>query len=108
MKILGLSWIIVLLLSFHLFAQESDKKAKIKFNIIFTVNGMTCEGCAESVRSVLKQINGVESYEVKFKENLVLVSYDPKIVSEETIEKELKKTDFEIIKKKKDKKVGQK
>jgi copper chaperone len=45
--------------------------------IQLNVQGMTCNGCVNSVRNVLKDIPGVESVEVSLEQKRATVSFDP-------------------------------
>ncbi len=51
------------------------------------IEGMTCAGCAESVRHVLAQREGVTSVEVSFEKKQAVMTFDPaKVTLEELIE----------------------
>ncbi|KAA3616805.1 MAG: heavy-metal-associated domain-containing protein [Calditrichaeota bacterium] len=104
MKIFKIIIINLVLIAANLFAQDENKKAKTSYEITFTVNGMTCEGCVEHVQETLKAVNGVTGYDVKRKENLAVVEFDPKVTNAVKIEEALKKTNFEIKKQAKDEK----
>lgn len=41
------------------------------------VNGMTCQGCVRSVKSVLERVPGVSSAQVDLARGEAQVSYDP-------------------------------
>jgi copper chaperone CopZ len=51
----------------------------------FTVNGMTCNGCAGTVNNIIKMQKGVESVDVHYPENTAEVSFDESLISEEKI-----------------------
>ena len=59
---------------------------------------MTCEGCADFIKETLKNTPGVTDFDVSLEENRVIVEFDPDKTNEETIEKVLKETNFDIIK----------
>lgn len=42
----------------------------------YTVNGMKCDHCRQSVESALKGVNGVKSAEVSLEKGEAVVSYD--------------------------------
>ena len=88
----------LIFLSVGLFAQDADKKITKSYEMTFTVNGMTCEGCVAHVNKTLKEIEGVSAWDVKLKENLAVVEFDPKVTNGDKIEEALKKTGFEIKK----------
>ncbi len=102
MNILKTILLSVVVLSLNLFGQDTNKSAKTSYEITFTVNGMTCEGCVENVQNTLKAVKGVTGYDVQRKENRAIVEFDPKITNADKIEAALKKTSYEIIKEKKD------
>lgn len=52
-------------------ADSHDARATI------AVSGMTCDGCAQSVRLALAKVPGVKSAEVSFKEERAIVVFDP-------------------------------
>lgn len=45
------------------------------------VKGMTCSGCALSIKSRFKKVEGVSSIDVSFKNRQATVEYDPEKVS---------------------------
>ena len=51
------------------------------FQVLFTVEGMTCAGCAVSVQATLEQKPGVTSVEVNFDDKTARVKYDASRVS---------------------------
>jgi Hg(II)-responsive transcriptional regulator len=46
-------------------------------NATFTIDGMHCDGCAETIRALLKMEPGVQTSTVSFKERNARVLYDP-------------------------------
>ncbi|MDP2168082.1 MAG: heavy metal-associated domain-containing protein [Thermodesulfovibrionales bacterium] len=51
----------------------------------FTVEGITCAGCATDIETVLGNMDGVLKADVDYAENIVHVEYDPVEVQEEKI-----------------------
>ena len=49
----------------------------------FAVSGMTCNGCAGTVKNILAMQEGVESVNVRYPENDAQVSFDASKISEE-------------------------
>jgi len=45
--------------------------------VALKVEGMTCQGCARSVKKVLESVEGVQSAEVSLDRSEARVSYDP-------------------------------
>lgn len=58
-------------------ARETADTATVRLR----VEGMTCGGCAISVRLVLEGLGGVEDARVDYDAKLALVRYDPKKVT---------------------------
>lgn len=60
-------------------AGENEKQAELK------IEGMTCGGCALSVKSVVKKIDGVRDATVDWKKGRAVVTFDPERVTPEQI-----------------------
>ena len=99
MKLIKAITICFMLSTISVFAQDNKQIDKSSYEITFTVNGMTCVGCVEHVQETLKAIKGVTSFDVKQKENLAVVEFDPKVTDATKIEAAQKKTDYEVIRK---------
>ncbi len=52
---------------------------------VFDVQGMTCEGCAGTVRTAVEKLPGVKSVEVSLEKNQVVVVADPTKTAADTI-----------------------
>jgi copper chaperone CopZ len=50
--------------------------------LVATIGGMHCEGCAETIRALLKMEPGVQASTVSFKERNVRILFDPSATSE--------------------------
>ena len=73
--------VLALTLSVAAFSENKVQKVNIK------VEGMTCQGCVDKVKSALQKVEGVKEAEVSLKDNLALVTFD----ADKTNEKELRK-----------------
>ena len=99
--------ILLTLLAFGLTATISAQsetisdKTKVEIKTYF-VEGMTCQGCVNSVEKKLGKIDGVQKYEVDLEKGEAVVEYDPKKVNSEDIEKEFKKSPFKVTEKEKE------
>jgi len=102
MKIIRTLLISLILITANLYGQDEKNIEKSEYDITFSVDGMVCEGCVEHVQNTLKKVEGVTGYEVKLKENLAIVEFDPKITNADKIEVALKKTNFEVSVKQKE------
>lgn len=60
-------------------AAETEKQA------VLSIEGMTCGGCALSVKSVVKKIDGVRDAKVDWKKGRAVVTFDPDRVTAEQI-----------------------
>ena len=60
----------------------------------FHVEGMFCASCANHVRDALKKQDGIQSVIIKTKENLAVISFDPKKVTAQSIIKTIEGAGF--------------
>ena len=63
---------------------------------VFTVPGMMCNNCKETVEGASLGLPGVLSAEVNLPEKTATVSFDPNKVSVEVITKAIERTGFEV------------
>lgn len=54
-------------------------------NVLLKIEGMTCEGCAETVQRALERDEGVEEARVSWETGTAEVTYDPSAIDEERI-----------------------
>ncbi|SUO95423.1 heavy-metal-associated domain-containing protein [Suttonella ornithocola] len=52
---------------------------------IFTIDGMTCNGCANSVKNALESVPGISEVTVNLAEKQVAVVFDEKKISSQDI-----------------------
>jgi copper chaperone len=62
----------------------------------YKVVGMTCGGCENSVKRVVKQLPGVQGVEASHVEKKVNVFYDDNQVNEGQIMNQIKKLGYEV------------
>lgn len=60
----------------------------------FTVQGMTCSGCAVGVKATVKRLPGVQKVEASFEEGKAVVTYDPSKVTPEKIKPAIEKLGY--------------
>jgi periplasmic mercuric ion binding protein len=77
-----------LLLFFGTSGLAKDVKAEIR------VSGMTCGGCAVSVKSALTKVEGVKSAEVSHEKGLAVVVYDDTKTNAQQLREAINKTGF--------------
>lgn len=78
----------------QLFAAEKDTTTQEKV-VCYEVFGMDCPGCQSALEKQVKKIDGVANAKASFKEKQVVIEMKPGAkVSEEEIEKRIKKANF--------------
>ena len=60
----------------------------------FTIKGMNCDGCAQTIESVVGREGGVRKVEVSFATGEARVLYDPQAVTEDALAAAIKKLGF--------------
>ena len=81
-----LSFALVLLLAVSVISVAGEKKVEIK------VDGMTCNGCVNKVKTTLEESDGVKSAKVSLKENSAVILYDDSKTDEASLKKAIQKT----------------
>lgn len=61
----------------------------------YKVTGMTCGGCASSVRRVVSRNKGVDEVIVENMENKVVVTYDENLVNDDLIMSQITRLGFQ-------------
>ncbi|MGC9352238.1 MAG: heavy-metal-associated domain-containing protein [Mariniphaga sp.] len=73
-----------------------------KDSVLYEVSGMDCPGCQSTLEKQVKKIDGVADAKASFKEKQVVIELKPGAkVSDEEIEKRIKKANFTPGKKRK-------
>ncbi|AKA35421.1 MULTISPECIES: mercuric transport protein MerTP [Flavobacteriaceae] len=62
----------------------------------FTVEGMTCTGCENHVKSEVNKLDGILSVKASYKEGITIVKYDRTKVSEEQIINAINSTGYKV------------
>ena len=65
----------------------SAQSVEVNQTSLFTVEGMHCDGCADTVEVKLLNMRGVGSASVSFSNGTAKVSYDTNLVAAEKLEK---------------------
>ncbi|QWC00246.1 cation transporter [Mycoplasmatota bacterium] len=65
-------------------------------SVEYKVDGMTCSGCENSVKKVIKQLPGVHEVEASHIGKTVFVYYDEKQVKEGDIMNQVKKLGYQV------------
>lgn len=64
--------------------------------LVLTIDGMHCEGCAETIKGLLAVEDGVKATTVSFKEGRARVLYDPAAVDERKIAIAIEKDGYKV------------
>lgn len=62
----------------------------------FDIIGMTCNGCANSIKSYLRKLDGVDNADVNFASENAEIKYDPAKINRDYIKKAVKNLGYEI------------
>lgn len=63
----------------------------------FSVQGMTCGGCAKSVARVLTELSGVQSAQVSHSEGKAEVVFDETVVTEAALVEAIEEAGFDVV-----------
>jgi mercuric ion binding protein len=74
-------------------AATADVRGAAK-TIKLDIEGMTCGACSASIKTALKQIDGVGKIDITFEQKGGTVQYDPAKVNEQTIVDAINETGF--------------
>ncbi len=64
---------------------------------VINIKGMTCMGCARSVKNVLERIPGVSNADVSLEDAQVTIQHDAAISSSDQFKQAIKDAGFEAI-----------
>ena len=64
-------------------------------NITLQVGGMTCCGCAATLKQVLENVSGVANADVNWAENSAAVSFDPAQTNIATLKQAIENAGFD-------------
>jgi len=71
-------------------------KAAATVTKTFEVTGMMCTSCEATIKGSVKKLPGVRKADADYKMGEATVAYDPKVVSEEEIEKGIEKAGYKV------------
>lgn len=66
-------------------------------SVIFTVEGMHCDGCALTIKTLLEREAGVQMVAVSFDEGQARVLYNPQATGEERLIAAIRKPGFRVV-----------
>ena len=64
---------------------------------IFKIEGMNCDACANTIKSLVEKEPGVRMASVSFSERRARVLYDPQSVGEERLVDAIQKPGFRVV-----------
>ena len=64
---------------------------------IFRIEGMNCDACADSIKSLVEKEPGVRMASVSFDERLARVLYDPQAVQEGRLVDVIQRPGFRVV-----------
>jgi len=63
----------------------------------FKIEGMHCDGCAETIKGLVEKVPGVRMVDVSFPERQARVLYDPQVVGVERLVETIQKPGFQVV-----------
>ena len=51
----------------------------------YQAEGLVCTGCVEDMQNILRDLDGIESAQVKFADGTIVIRYDPEEIDEAEI-----------------------
>jgi copper chaperone CopZ len=64
---------------------------------IFKIEGMNCDACANTIKSLVEKEPGVQMASVSFSERLARVLYDPRAVQEDHLVDVIQQPGFRVV-----------
>ena len=64
---------------------------------IFEIEGMNCDGCADSIKNLVEKEPGVRMASVSFAERQARVLYDPQAIGEDRLVETIQRPGFRVV-----------
>lgn len=64
---------------------------------VFEIEGMRCDACASTIRSVVEKEAGVRMASVSFSERIARVLYDPEAIAEDRLVDAIQRPGFRVV-----------
>lgn len=64
---------------------------------VFKIEGMNCDACADTIKSLVEKQPGVRMASVSFNDRLARVLYDPQAVAEDRLVDAIQKPGFKVV-----------
>jgi len=65
--------------------------------ITFKIEGMRCDGCADTIKTLIEKEPGVRMASVSFDEGRARILYDPQAVGEDRLIATIQKPGFRVV-----------
>lgn len=65
--------------------------------VTFTVEGMHCEGCASTIKTLIERQPGVQMATVSFADHQARILYDPNAIDEPRLVAAIEKPGFRVV-----------
>jgi len=82
---------LIFVLALSVVSMAVEKKAEMK------VDGMTCNGCVEKVKTSLEKVDGVKSADVSLENGLAVVMYDDDATNEKGLHEAIKSSGYKVV-----------
>lgn len=66
-------------------------------NAIFKIEGLRCDGCANTVKTLVEMEPGVQAVSVSFTDGQARVLFDPQVINEERLVTTIQKPGFRVV-----------
>jgi copper chaperone CopZ len=77
-------------------ATTKASKVQVNKTITLAVEGMTCEGCENTVKESVEKLPGISSAVASYKEKTAIVSFDSTLTKTEEISKAITDVGYEV------------
>ena len=76
---------------------HDSKTERLMKTAIFKIEGMNCDACANTIRTLVEKEPGVQMASVSYSDRQARVLFDPKSIEEEHIVNTIQKPGFRIV-----------
>ncbi len=66
-------------------------------NSTFKIEGMHCDGCANTIKALIDEEPRVQTVAVSFKDGLARVLYDPQVTSDDRLAAAIQKPGYRVV-----------
>ena len=95
--------LIVLLIAFVFAACSSKQKKKAadepvtKVELVYHVEGMTCDHCEMSIQKGVNELNGIITVEANYEDSTARVVFDPSQTDQKQIAQAIEKRGYKVV-----------